>query len=117
MIMLEALQAYLVAGATNAANRIYPETAPDTPVTPYVVFSEVFNNNENVLSGSSGLVNTRVQFDFYAPTKLAAKTLQAQVDALMNAWTTQNSSLGGSGGFEAAVKLYRQTMDYSIWHT
>jgi hypothetical protein len=117
MTMINLLFQYLKAGPTLAGDRIYPVIAPDKSQSPYVVYQVVFSNSENVLDGSTGLVNTRIQFDVYAKSYQEVKQLFAQLDSLMNLWSIKNVSLGSSDGFESAVKLYRVTGDYSIWHT
>lgn len=117
MTMLESLLQYLEAGSTLAGQRIYPVIAPDKSECPYVVFQVIFSNSENVLDGSTGLVNTRIQFDVYSKTYKEAKQLFAQLDSLMSLWSTKNVSLGSSDGFESAVRLYRVSADYSIWHS
>ena len=117
MTMLESLFQYLKAGQTLADSRIYPVIGPDKPQSPYVAYQAIFSNSENVLDGSSGLVNTRVQFDVYSKSYNEARQLFAQIDTLMNLWTTKNVSLGSSDGFESAVKRYRVSGDYSIWHS
>jgi hypothetical protein len=117
MTMIESLKSYISAGGTLAAARISPMTAPDLVLKPYIVIQRVSSNDENVLSGSSGLYNTRLQFDYYADTYAEVATLAAQIDVLMNAWSVQNVSLGQQDLYEQDVKLYRIQADYSIWHT
>lgn len=117
MTMLEILAQYLQAGSTLAGNRIYPVIAPDKATCPYVVYQVIFSNSENVLDGSTGLINTRIQFDVYSKVYGEAKQLFAQLDSLMNLWSIKNVSLGSSDGFESAVRLFRVSADYSIWHS
>jgi hypothetical protein len=116
MSMLTDWVAMISAGATDAAARIYPQIAPDMPTSPYIVYQRVSANSENVLSGATGLINTRLQIDVYAQTYLAALALAAQVDALMGAWAVQNVSNPSQDVFEPDVRLYRVILDYSIWH-
>lgn len=106
----------LRAGGTDAGARVYPVVAPDGVAKPYAVCQRVVFNSENVLSGSSGLTNTRMQVDSYAQTNAGADALASQIDALMAAWTKRNSSLGGQDLYESDTKLHRVQSDYSIWH-
>lgn len=117
MTMLENLYALLQNGSTSAGNNIFPNVAPDSPARTYVVYQRIFSNSENVLSGNTGLVNTRVQLDMFSETALGVQALANQVDALMNGWAVQNVSLGSSDSFEEPVRLYRVTAEYSVWHT
>lgn len=114
--MMQDLLAMLRAGGTDAGARFYLNVAPDAVDRPYGVCQRVFFNSENVLSGSSGLNNSRVQIDVYGATYAAVDALSSQVDALMSAWPVQNVSIGGQDLYEPEVKLHRVQVDYSIWH-
>jgi hypothetical protein len=112
------LYALLSAGATDAGTRIYPLTAGPSPVaTPYITFQTVAGVPDAVMSGSSGLIKTRMQLDLYATTHALAETLKAQVEALLAGWSLQNTELSAQDFYEADVKLFRVLLDYSIWHT
>lgn len=113
---MQQLQAMLVAGATNAGARVAPLTGQANWQRPYIVLQRVSFNSENVLSGSSGLANTRVQIDVYGATYSDVATLAAQVDALMSAWSVQNVSSHAQDFYESDVQLFRMALDYSIWH-
>ena len=117
MTMVESMVGLLTNGGTAAGNRIFPMTAPDSVVRPYIVFQRITTNDENVMGGSTSLYNTRMQIDCYADTYAGVIALAAQVDALFIAWTIQNVSLGQQDLYESDVKLYRIQADYSIWHT
>ena len=106
----------LLSGATAAGTRVYPITAPDGVTKPYLTYQRVSANSENVLSGSTGLVNTRMQIDVYALTYAEAASIAAQVDALMAAWAVQNVSGTSQDFYEDPVKLFRVSSDYSLWH-
>lgn len=117
MTMIESMVALLTAGGTLAGNRVFPLTAPDLTVRPYVIFQRVNTNDENILLGGSGLSNTRMQLDCYADTYSAVVALSTQIDTLLNGWVIQSISLGAQDLYEVDVKLYRTQSDYSIWHT
>lgn len=116
-MMTEVLTAYLKAGATAAGTRIFPVIAAEGTDKPYLVYQRITANDENVLSGDSGLINTRLQLDAYGSTYAAAQALAAQVDALMAAWLVQNVSVGAQDFYEQDTKLHRVQADYSIWHS
>lgn len=115
--MIESLVALLSMGGTSAASRVFPLVAPDAVVRPYIVYQRITSNDENVMSGVSGLYNTRMQIDAYADTYMGAISLASQIDVLMVGWSTQNVSLGQQDLYESDVKLFRIEVDYSIWHT
>ena len=106
----------LLSGATAAGARVYPLTAPDGVQKPYITYQRISSNSENVLCGSSGLTNTRVQIDVYATTYAQATSISAQVEVLMSAWAVQNVSILLQDFFEDQVKLFRISHDYSLWH-
>jgi hypothetical protein len=118
---LEALMLYedlvtLLSGATAAATRVYPQVADATPARPYIIYSRISSNSENVMSGSTGLFNTRLQIDVYADTYVAVQALAAEVAALMDGWDKQNVSYPQIDQYEAETRLHRVILDYSIWH-
>lgn len=116
MSIQEQLVALIAGGATDLGARLYPLTAPDQPQTPYAVYARVSANSENVLSGSSGLINTRLQIDVYAATYGEAQRCAAQVDALLSGWSVPSVSLAAQDLYEPDVKLHRVILDYSLWH-
>jgi type IV pilus biogenesis protein CpaD/CtpE len=115
MTMLETFTA-LVSGATDAGDRIYPQVAPDGVARPFIVYQRINTNTENVLSGSSGLKNTRLQVDVFATTYSQAQQIALAIENLMASWSTPNVSIVSQDIFEDEVKLHRVMTDYSIWH-
>ncbi len=107
---------FLLTGATAAGARVYPMTAPDAVASPYITYQRISSNTENVMSGDSGLTNTRMQIDVYATTYAQATSIAAQINALMAAWSVQNVSIGSQDFYEDPVQLFRVSSDYSIWH-
>ena len=107
----------LLSGATDAGTRITAQIADDQPVHPYIVYQRISANSENVMSGATGLINTRLQLDCFADTYVAAQALAKQVDDLMSGWTVQNVSNPAVDAYEPDVRLHRVILDYSVWHT
>jgi hypothetical protein len=106
----------LLDGATDAGENVFPINADEGVQPPYVVYHRISADEENVLSGVSGLTNTRMQVDVYARTYGQAVAIAAQIDALMASWAVQNVGLIAQDLYEAEVKLFRISADYSIWH-
>lgn len=96
--------------------RVYPMIAPDSPVTPYILYQNIANTPEVCLAGNIPISNTRMQIDAYDKTYAGVKTLKADIDAAMLAATFKNVPLMQRDLFENEVKLYRIQQDYSIWH-
>lgn len=105
----------LLSGNTSASVRVYPLTAPDQVVKPYITYQRISSSSENVLSGNSGLTNTRMQIDVYATTYIESMAIASQIDSLMNGFK-QTISLNSQDLYEDIVKLFRVQTDYSIWH-
>jgi hypothetical protein len=106
----------LLSNATSALDRVYPLIAPDAVAAPYVIFQRISASTENILSGSSGLINTRIQVDVYAATYAQAQGVAAAIDGLMATWTVQNVSVLSQDFYEPEAKMHRVLTDYSIWH-
>lgn len=106
----------LLSGATAAGARVYPMTAPDAVASPYITYQRISSNTENVMSGNSGLTNTRMQIDVYATTYAQATSIANQIDTLMAAWAVQNVPISSQDFYEDPVELFRVSSDYSIWH-
>jgi hypothetical protein len=115
MSMLESFVT-LVSGATVAGERIYPQVAPDGVVRPFIVYQRINTNTENVLSGSTGLRNTRLQVDVFATTYVQAQQITTAIENLMGSWSTPNVCVVSQDFYEDEVKLYRVMTDFSIWH-
>jgi len=100
-------------GVWNAINTSEPA---ELATVPYIVFLRIVSTTNNTLSGPSGMQNTRVQIDVFDRTYSAAAALAEQVAAAMNAFPAciQNSSFDV---YEAAVKAYRISADFSVWST
>ena len=107
----------LMSNATQALDRVYPLVAPDGALRPYIVFQRISANAQNILSGASGLTNTRLQVDVYATTYAQAQGIAAAIDALMAGWSVQNVSIMSQDFYEPDAKLHRVSSDYSTWHT
>ena len=104
--------------ALNAlvSGRMYPMVAPDSPITPYIVYQNISNKPEVCLAGNTPIQNTRMQIDAYDKTYLGVKTLKASIDTAMLAASLRNVPLNQQDIYESAVKLYRIQQDYSIWY-
>ena len=106
----------LLSGATAAGTRVYPMTAPDAVVKPYITYQRVSSSPDLVLSGNSGLTNTRMQIDAYARTYAEATSIATQIATLMAAWSVQNVAIVSQDFYDDPVKLFRVSHDYSLWH-
>lgn len=98
--------------------RIYPVRVPQSPAYPLVSYMRVSNSHVNSLSGSSGLDNSRYQFDVYSDTYASANSVADAIIAAMATATTYKSILLSRIDLDhdLDVDKYRITIDFSVWH-
>ena len=120
-------QAVMTYARDNLANNnLHYATAPKTVEPPYIVMMTVSAPREDTHEGPDGLVEVRLQFDWYAKTYqavlsdfTAARLLFAGYQGLMgnesdNVWVAGCEIADEGDGYESDVKLYRKTMDLLI---
>ena len=111
--LIEDLQALLnplaSGGSWYGVNTAQPATFP------YIVFSRVVSVPNVSLRGPSDLQNTRVQIDIFSRGIAEAVSIEAALEAAMNAWAVINLPLSGFDLFEDEIRAYRVSKDYSIW--
>lgn len=102
--------------APLAAGGCYPvvNTSP-TPVTPYLIFQVISNVPVVSLDGPSGRERRRVQIDAWADTYKTVKDLELSVKSAMAGATFVNLPLLSQDLYEPDTKLFRVTMDFSVW--
>jgi len=86
-------------------------------VFPYLTFIEVSSNTNNTLDGPTDLQNTRIQVDVFCDTVAGLQTAVAAVTAAMAAAPFKNVQLTSQGGYEDQVRLFRRSLDFSVWST
>ncbi|WP_454737594.1 DUF3168 domain-containing protein [Cupriavidus necator] len=101
-----------------ASGGIYPMTAAQNAVPPFVVYQRVAGTVENTLAGNGTppIGNTRFQIDVWAATYAQAVALATSIRALMHGWSVQNVLNLENDDYEPDVMLYRVVLDYSVWH-
>jgi len=111
MNMIQTIQAAI---GDVVGGRCYPLTGPDKPVLPYVVYMQVSNAPEVNIASTVPIENTRLQVDVFSKTYGEAQDLADQIrSAMLNINVTP---LSAGDLYEAEVKLYRVTQDFSVWY-
>lgn len=116
--LIEQLQTVLnptVAGGTSYAINTAELNAGT--VYPYGTFLFVSSTANNTLAGATDLQNTRVQVDLYAADPLTLDAAGKAVLAAMAAAPFQNVQLTSQDGYEDQVRVYRRSIDFSVWST
>lgn len=112
----QAIYSELHAKTGLGALPIRPDVAAQGDVPPYIVYTLIYNAPNWTLTGPSTLDNARYQIDVYAKARTDASSLADLVTAAI----TQSTLLTGvplnvTSGYESETKLYRRTMEFSVW--
>lgn len=104
--------------ASIAGGRIYPDTTPDKPVFPCVVYQQVGGEVLNPLEGGDpGKDHARVQFWVFAKTRLEASSVARDVRlALVNSLNAYAYSAPVST-YDDALNLYGARTDFGVWYS
>jgi hypothetical protein len=128
----EGLYTYLstYAGLVSlVSTRVYPFVIPEGATLPCVTFQRIDTPRELTHDTSgigSSLAHPRFQFDAWATTLSSAKAIGEQIRAALSGKTgsiatgvTINASLVDNErpSYEAETKLFRNSLDFIIWHT
>lgn len=89
----------------------------ESTVFPYATFLFVSSSTNNTFAGASDLQNTRVQVDVYSDTVQGLLTASAAIVAAMAAAPFTNVHLTSQDGHEDQVRVYRRSIDFSVWST
>lgn len=105
-------------GATPGT-RIHPLVLPQDPTLSAITYQRIANDPMYSSDGADGLDRVRMQLDVWAASYEGAKQL---VRAVKNALEAAQSAafsaqlLTENDFYENAPRLYRVSLDYSIWY-
>ena len=115
--MIEAeLVAQLKANSTLTGlvgTRIYPLTAPQNVVIPYITYQIVNCRSMQCVSGNTYQENIRVQIDCWSLNYGQAVSIKDAVKASISQWKS-SSDISFMDGFESDTKLFRKMIDFKI---
>lgn len=117
--------------AALVGTRIYPAIAPQSTVTPYIVYQRIATQHLHTMDGIAGLAETTIQIDCYASTYGAVKALADAVRLALDGYTgtpvgdgtviggilldnTNDNPESPQTGLETI--LQRVSMDFTIWY-
>lgn len=116
--MNEAVYSALNADATLqtlVGERIWNTNRSQEEGVPALVFTRISTQYTTSAGGTDGLAGVRYQLDSYAATMAAAsQVIMAAVAALSGLATI---SVGRTDFYERDVRLFRSTLDVSVWGT
>lgn len=105
--------------------RLYPATAPQNAVAPYVVVQQISGVRVHAMGADPGVAHPRFQFTAWALTDTAAKAVAVQVMACYSRW---RGTVAGTEvldcflenelglGLDPDAKLYQRVVDFLLWH-
>lgn len=102
--------------AALVGERIWNINRSQEEGTPALVFTRVSTENVNAADGTDGLAGVRYQLDAYASTlEVASQVVMAATAALAS--EINSLSIGRRDIYEQDVRLYRCSIDVSVWGT
>lgn len=123
-----ALRAFLLAddaiSSAVGAARIYPVKLPQGETRTSVVVAEISNAGDHHMQGASGLTRPRIQFDVYAQSIDAARSLARLIKEYIDGYSGAMGSVQVQGcffdnqreGWENESTFYRVSGDFLIWY-
>lgn len=116
--MLE--QTLVALAAVPLGGRLYPEVAPDNPVCPYGVYSEIASPSSNTLSDGRPINQSLIQIDIWDKTAAgraaAGNALTEKIDAAFDNGTLQGVQHARKSRYDPDAKLYGYIYEYSFWY-
>ena len=104
-----------------AGGQVYPESAPQDALMPYVVYRSVSHKPLWTLQGYGGMTKHEFVFESWAITKNGALTLRDDVIAAITAaivtLSTQYQVPYEGDTYEPITDTYMQPVQYSFWHS
>lgn len=95
---------------------IRPEVAKQGEEPPYIVYTLVYNAPNWTLQGPSTLDNARYQFDVYGLVRADVSDIANLVTkAITESLVLTGVPLNVTSGYEQETKLYRRTLEFSLW--
>ena len=93
--------------------RIYPLTAPQNVVIPYVTYQVINGRDMQCLSGNTYQEDIRIQIDCWSLSYGQVISIKDAVKASISLWKS-SSDINVSDGYESDTKLFRKMIDFKI---
>lgn len=99
-------------------DRIYPHSAPQDSVFPFVIFRRVSYEQLSTLMGSEGTIKSTFLFECYAKTYIEAIDISEQILSAINAATGLNKFIEpfSSEEYIPDVDVFMEPVQISFWH-
>ncbi len=110
----EELFAHLKTNVTSVDERIYPLIMPQNCTKPALVYTVIFDGDEQTINGCVVCNNIRFQVDVYSESYAEAKTIKEEVKAALYTFDAYPIDLYTMDGFEEEEELFRQIIDFRL---
>lgn len=102
-----------------ASGRVYPDTMPDKPEFPCIVYQQVGGAVAEFLEGKvANKDNARLQIMVWSKSRLEASSIARAARVLIVEGSLKGTTFAAPVSlYEEPLKLYGNRTDYSIWHT
>ena len=98
--------------------RVYPDTPPDAPTFPLIVYQQVGGEVLNPLEGGDpGKDHARVQVVVWSKTRLEASSIARSARTALVGSLAATTYAAPVSLYEEELKLYGSRCDYSIWYS
>lgn len=116
--MLE--QTLVALAADPLGGRLYPEVAPDKPICPYGVYSEIISPTNNTLDDGAMINQTLIQIDVWDKTAagraVAGELLAEKISEAFESGSLQGIQQTRKSRYDTDAKLYGYIYEYSFWY-
>lgn len=129
------LRAFLLADTALSqavgSKRVYPIVLPQGERQASIVYTRISAQGDHHTEGASGLMQTRLQVDAWAPSADGAAALAGLVKARLDGYRGPMVAPGPSGGtvdvqgvffdseredYQPDIEMYRVSRDFLIWY-
>jgi len=93
--------------------RIYPLMAPQSVVSPYIVYQVINDNSKQCIGGSVYQNDTRFQIDCWSTKYSEVKAIKEAVLSALIGFKS-SYSISNMDDYEPETKLYRQLIDFKL---
>ncbi len=104
-------------GTLAAGGAWYAVNTAEPPTYPYITFQRIVSTTNNTFDGATDLQNTRVQIDVYSRLISEAATIAKSIESAMSTASFACVQISAQDMYEAEVKAFRCSADYSVWST
>ena len=112
------LESDLYAALAAICPRVFPDVAPSGTVSPWVTWQQVGGQAPSYLGREvPDIRNATIQVSVWAPSRLEANTIAAQIESALTVSTAFNAKPFDAlySTYEDDTRLYGAAQRYSIW--